>query len=212
MANSIKEPQKETGNKTKKKQRRINTLKELLGTYPDLVEELLDAAEQPISQPGKHGIQSRLTKGYQGTDKRHPDHDIKQPIKGSRGQKITALGGAYNHLSSWPRIYVEHHPARLQQFGILRSLYRGRFEVHEDIFCIVSGLLNYRASGSSGLAQRNGIQKIGLMSQKQPDYVNFTLRLYTSHHRRFRVRTPGQETHAALRPIPEPRRPFCMAR
>lgn len=205
-ANAIKTSSDDPDDKTKRKPRRINTLEELLATYPDLSEVLLDATEQPIPQPedkhkrkqaysGKqqdHTIKTqilatreqilhvfgglpgclhdltllgasgvlprvpaavpiRIDKGYQGAGKRYPKHNIKQPIKGKRGQKVNALGEAYNYLLSTLRIYVEHHFARLQQFGILRDLYRGRSDAHEDIFCVVSGLLNYRKSGRFSL-------------------------------------------------------------
>ena len=94
----------------------------------------------------------RLDKGYEGTQKRHPDRTVAQPIKGQRNHKVTALGRAYNYFLSCQRIYVEHHFARLQKFGILSGLYRGRFDEHEDVFCIVSGLLNFRATGQFSLA------------------------------------------------------------
>ena len=190
-----------------KKPPRINTLKQLLETYPEIAEVLLDATEQSIPQPvdkrkrklcysGKqqdHTIKTqivatrahilhvfgglpgsvsdqtvlgasgvvrqipqnvhiRLDKGYEGTDKRHPDKAVEQPVKGQRNHKVTVLGRAYNYLLSTKRIYVEHHFARLQKFGILRQEYRGQWEAHENIFCIVSGLLNYRASGQFPLA------------------------------------------------------------
>jgi hypothetical protein len=189
-----------------KKRRRITTLEELLATYPEIEEVLLDATEQPIPQPkDKHkrklaysgkqqdhtvktqivatrkqilhvfgglpgslsdptllgasgivrqvpsGVKIRLDKGYEGTDKRHPDRQVEQPVRGQRNHKVTVLGRAYNYLLSTLRIYVEHHFARLQQFGILRQVYRGRLEQHEDLFCIVSGLLNYRATGKFSL-------------------------------------------------------------
>jgi hypothetical protein len=94
----------------------------------------------------------RLDKGYEGTDKRHPDRKVAQPVKGQRNRTVTALGRAYNYYLSTQRIYVEHHFARLQQLGILGGLYRGRFAAHEDVFCIVSGLLNFRATGRFSLA------------------------------------------------------------
>lgn len=206
IADNIKKSQEDAKNKIRNKQRRISTLKELLETYPELSEVLLDATEQSIPQPEDKGerkqaysgkqqdhtvktqvlatrqqilhlfgglpgclhdmtvlgasgvitqipqrIPIRLDKGYQGADKRYPDHDIKQPVKGNRRYKVTVLGQAYNYLLSTLRIYVEHHFARLQQFGVLRDLYRGKSEVHEDIFSIVSGLLNYRSSGKFSL-------------------------------------------------------------
>ena len=106
---------------------------------------MLGASGVVLQVPKKVPI--RLDKGYQGASKRYPEHNIKQPIKGKRGQKVNALGKAYNYLLSTLRIYVEHHFARLQQFGILRELYRGHLEAHEDVFCVVSGLLNFRTSG-----------------------------------------------------------------
>lgn len=96
-------------------------------------------------------VSIRLDKGYEGTDKRHPDQHVAQPVRGQRGHKVTIFGRAYNYLLSTLRIYVEHHFARLQKFGILREVYRGRFEAHEDLFCIVSGLLNFRATGKFSL-------------------------------------------------------------
>jgi hypothetical protein len=96
-------------------------------------------------------VKIRLDKGYEGTDKRYPDRAVEQPVKGQRNHKVTVLGRAYNYLLSTQRIYVEHHFARLQKFGVLREVYRGRFEGHEDLFCIVSGLLNFRATGKFSL-------------------------------------------------------------
>ena len=190
-----------------KRGRRINTLKELFETYPELEEVLIDATEQPVPQPkdkpkrklcysGKQQdhtlktqivatrqlilhvfgglpgslsdqsvlgasavipqvpawIKIRLDKGYEGTDKRHPDKAIQSPVRGQRGHKVTVFGQAYNYLLSTLRIYVEHHFARLQKFGILREVYRGKWDAHEDTFCIISGLLNFKATGKFSLA------------------------------------------------------------
>jgi hypothetical protein len=96
-------------------------------------------------------VSIRLDKGYEGTDTRHPDRAVAQPVRGQRGHKVTVFGRAYNYLLSTLRIYVEHHFARLKKFGILRQVYRGRWEAHEDLFCIVSGLLNFRVTGKFSL-------------------------------------------------------------
>ena len=96
-------------------------------------------------------VSIRLDKGYEGTDKRHPDRQGEPPIPGRRNHQVTVFGRAYNYLLSTLRIYVEHHFARLQQLGILRERYRGRWAKHEDRFCIVSGLLNFRATGKFSL-------------------------------------------------------------
>jgi hypothetical protein len=133
----------------------VATRKQILhvfGGLPGCVHDqmLLGASGVMIAIPP--GVKIRLDKGYPGTDKRHPDRDVMQPIKGQRNRKVTVLGRAYNYFLSTQRIYVEHHFARLKKFGILGMLYRGRLEDHEDIFCIVSGLLNYRATGQFSLA------------------------------------------------------------
>lgn len=96
-------------------------------------------------------VKIRLDKGYEGTDKRHPDRCVEAPVKGQRHRKVTALGRAYNYYLSTLRIYVEHHFARLQKFGILREVYRGPQKAHENLFCLVSGLLNFRATGKFSL-------------------------------------------------------------
>jgi len=98
------------------------------------------------------GVTVRLDKGYEGTDTRYPAVAVQMPVKKRRGWQLTWLGRAYNHLLSVLRIPVEHHFARLQTFGILGQAYRGRAEAHEEIFCLVSGLLNYRRGGLFCLA------------------------------------------------------------
>ncbi len=50
-ANAISESPSQANDRTKSNPRRISTLKELLETYPDLSEVLIDAAEEPIPQP-----------------------------------------------------------------------------------------------------------------------------------------------------------------
>jgi hypothetical protein len=124
----------------------------VFGGLPGSVsDQTLLGASGVIPQIPPH-VKIRLDKGYEGTDKRHPERAVEQPVKGQRNHKVTALGRAYNFFLSRQRIYVEHHFARLQKFGILREVYRGRFDGHEDLFCIVSGLLNFRATGQFSLA------------------------------------------------------------
>jgi DDE superfamily endonuclease/Helix-turn-helix of DDE superfamily endonuclease len=115
-----------------------------------LSDQTLLGASGVIRQVPK-GVKIRLDKGYEGTDKRHPDKSVEAPVKGQRHRKVTVLGRAYNYYLSTLRIYVEHHFARLQKFGILREVYRGPQKAHEDLFCLVSGLLNFRATGKFSL-------------------------------------------------------------
>lgn len=97
-------------------------------------------------------VKVRLDKGYEGADTAYPDVGVQQPIKKKRNHTLTVFGKAYNHLLSVLRIPVEHHFARLQRFGCLAGLWRGPQAQHEDVFCVVSGLLNYRATGKFDLA------------------------------------------------------------
>ena len=132
----------------------LATKKQILHVFGGLPGSLADVTLLGASGVLRHvpsSVAIRIDKGYQGTSKRYPDKDVKQPVKGKRGQKVNELGKAYNYLLSTLRIYVEHHFGRLQQFGVLRQTYRGRFEIHEDVFCIVSGLLNFRESGKFSL-------------------------------------------------------------
>ena len=98
------------------------------------------------------GVKARLDKGYEGAAKAYPKADAVTPIKKKRGQTVTLLGKAYNHMLSKLRMPVEHHFARLQRFGCLAGLWRGPQSSHEDIFCVVSGLLNFRATSRFELA------------------------------------------------------------
>jgi hypothetical protein len=93
------------------------------------------------------GVKVRQDKGYEGAENAYPGVDVLTPIKKKRNQKVTLLGKAYNHLLSVLRMPVEHHFARLQRFGCLAGLWRGPQSGHEDVFCVVSGLLNFRATG-----------------------------------------------------------------
>lgn len=98
------------------------------------------------------GVKVRQDKGYEGSANAYPAVAVQLPIKKKPQQTVTAFGKAYNHLLSVLRMPVEHHFARLQKFGCLSGLWRGPQRGHEDVFCIVSGLLNFRATGRFELA------------------------------------------------------------
>ena len=101
------------------------------------------------------GIKVRLDKGSQGSEKAAPQVDVQMPCKQKRGQERTAFEKAYNHLLSVLRIPVEHHFARLKKFGCLAGRWRGPHQTHEDLFCIVSGLLNLHAGRPPGYAGKD---------------------------------------------------------
>lgn len=98
------------------------------------------------------GVKVRQDKGYEGSESAYPLVAVQMPIKKKPQQQVTAFGKAYNHLLSVLRMPVEHHFARLQKFGCLAGLWRGPHQAQEDFFCIVSGLLNFRATGRFELA------------------------------------------------------------
>ena len=117
-----------------------------------LLKETIEAIVVERPDPDELEQNLCLDKGYAGTDSAYPDVEVQQPLKVPRKGKLTPLGRAYNHLLSVLRIPVEHHFARLQKFGCLAGLWRGAWEDHEDTFCIISGILNFKASGDFNLA------------------------------------------------------------
>lgn len=89
----------------------------------------------------------RLDRGYEGAEAEYPNVVVQKPLRRRPGHRLTALGRAYNQMVSRLRIPVEHLLSRLKKFAVLAGVYRGRWERHEELFCVVSGLVNYKASG-----------------------------------------------------------------
>jgi hypothetical protein len=92
-------------------------------------------------------VKVRLDRGYDGIEAEYPDVALQSPIKGRRGHRVTVLGKAYNRMLNRERIAVEHLLSRLKKFGCLSGVFRSPFDRHEDVFCIVSGLVNFKATG-----------------------------------------------------------------
>jgi hypothetical protein len=92
-------------------------------------------------------VKVRLDRGYDGVEAEFPEAALQSPVKGRRGHKVTVLGKAYNRMLNRQRIKVEHLLSRLKKFKLLESVYRGPFTAHEDVFCVISGLVNYKATG-----------------------------------------------------------------
>ncbi len=129
-----------------------NLVLHVFGGLPGSLHDMPVLRASGVLRQLPEGVKARLDKGYEGSEKAYQDADVVTPIKKKRGQMVTPLGKAYNHLLSVLRMPVEHHFARLQRFGCLAGLWRGRQSGHEDVFCIVSGLLNFRATGLFELA------------------------------------------------------------
>ena len=97
-------------------------------------------------------VKVRLDRGYDGVGDDYPDVALQSPVKGRRGHTVTALGRAYNRMLNRQRITVEHLLAKLQKFKVLAGVYRGPWRAHEGLFCVVSGLVNFKATGKFELA------------------------------------------------------------
>ena len=88
-----------------------------------------------------------VDRGYQGVDKFVSWVDLLKPVRKVRGAKVTLFGKVFNRMVSSLRMPVEHLFARLKKFNILAHCYRGDWFVHEDIFAVVAGLINFRSLG-----------------------------------------------------------------
>ena len=88
-----------------------------------------------------------VDRGYQGADKFVPTLAWLKPVRNVRGAKVTLFGKVFNRMVSSLRMPVEHMFAKLKKFNILAQRYRGDWVVHEDLFAIVAGLINFRALG-----------------------------------------------------------------
>lgn len=119
----------------------------VFGGLPGCLHDQLVLGASGIMRQIIKRVTVRVDKGYAGTDTRYKDVSVAMPLKRICRHQLTWLGRAYNHMLSVLRIPVEHHFARLQTFGILSQEYRGSQATHEDIFCVIAGLLNFRASG-----------------------------------------------------------------
>lgn len=119
----------------------------VFGNLPGCLSDMLVLRASGVLRQMPPKLKVRLDKGYEGTDTVYPDLDVQQPIKKKPKQPQNVLERAYNYMLSTHRIYVEHHFARLQQWDCLAQVWRGKSDVHEDVFCVVAGLLNFRQSG-----------------------------------------------------------------
>jgi DDE superfamily endonuclease len=129
-----------------------NLILHVFGGLPGSLHDMMVLRASGVLHQIPECVKVRLDKGYQGADTAYPAVEVQQPIKKKRNHQVTAFGKAYNHVLSVLRMPVEHHFARLQRFGCLAGLWRGPQAHHEDIFCLVSGLLNFRATGKFDLA------------------------------------------------------------
>lgn len=88
--------------------------------------------------------------GYEGVEAEYPNVVVPKPVRRRRGHRPAALGRAYNQMVSRLRIPVEHVLGRVKKFAVVSQVFRGSWERHEDLFCVVSGLVN-KATGALSL-------------------------------------------------------------
>ena len=108
------------------RKKRITTLQELLLTYPEIAEVLLDATEQSVPQPEDKQKRKLAYSGEQH------DHTVKTQIVATRKTILHVFGGL---------------PGCLKKWGCMAGVWRGKFADHEGGFCVVAGLLNFRHTG-----------------------------------------------------------------
>lgn len=123
----------------------------VFGNLPGCLSDITLLRASGVLRQMPKKIKVRLDKGYEGTDDAYPDLAVQQPIKKKRGQVQNVLERAYNYMLSTQRIYVEHHFARLQKYRCLAQIWRGKPDAHEDVFCVVAGLLNFQQTGQMQL-------------------------------------------------------------
>jgi hypothetical protein len=128
----------------------VTTTKQVLhlfGGLPGCVADVQLLRASGVLRKLPKGVKVRLDRGFDGIEKDYPQVAMQTPIKGRRGHRVTVLGKAYNRMLNRERIRVEHVLSGLKKFGCLAGVFRGRFETHETVFCVVSGLINFKATG-----------------------------------------------------------------
>ena len=124
----------------------------VLGGLPGSVSDTTLLRASGVLRRLPPGTRARVDRGYEGAEAEYPEAAVEKPVRGQRGHTLTALGRAYNRAVSRLRVPVEHVLSRTQKWRVLAQVYRGRWEGHEDTFCLVSGLVNFKALGHLGWA------------------------------------------------------------
>lgn len=119
----------------------------IVGQVPGRMHDVLVAHGSGVLQMIPPDRRVDVDRGYQGADKFAPSVNLLKPVRKVRGAKVTLFGRAFNRMVSSLRMPVEHLFAKLKKFNILAQCYRGDWYVHEDIFAVVAGLINFRALG-----------------------------------------------------------------
>lgn len=106
------------------------------------------------------GVKPGVDLGYDGIQNDFPDLKPMIPFKrrgrgrghkGIKGEKLTPSQKRFNKRLSKARVVVEHTISRLKKFRIMGEEFRNRLRHYDLMTDIVSGLINFRIMGSTGL-------------------------------------------------------------
>lgn len=137
--------------------KKAHTLKTQLGVRPD---GQIAAVSQSVPGGSHHDLtllrESKLLdqlepdegammdKGYDGIQKEHAHLHLYLPFKARRGHPLTPEQKEYNCFLAKHRIVVEHTLAQMNQFQVLKQVYRHLREGHSRLVRIVAMLINRR--------------------------------------------------------------------
>lgn len=128
----------------------VTTKKQVLhvfGGLPGCVHDVQLLRASGVLRQLPPSVRARMDRGYDGVIEEFPDVDIQQPQKGRRNRSLNRVDRLNNRIINRLRIPVEHMLSRLKKFQCLAGVWRGPFEAHESVFCVVCGLVNYKATG-----------------------------------------------------------------
>jgi hypothetical protein len=92
------------------------------------------------------GEGAMVDKGYDGISKDYPEVPIIIPFKARRNRPLTQEQKAFNKVVASYRIVVEHAIAQMNRFLVLRQVFRGRHQrhqqAHSEVVRVVARLVN----------------------------------------------------------------------
>jgi len=119
-------------------------------SYPGSKHDIKIAEEEQTVQKFPEQTCQRFDAGFQGIDKKNPDHYIVIPIKKPKGKELSSFQKELNTMHSKRRIRVEHAFSRIKKFKICSQRYRGGMKNYNTTFRGVVSFVNFKwAYGAS---------------------------------------------------------------